>query len=52
MTETPETTSEAPTAEDAQARRQAIVQPLIESVTQREKFLLARSEEHTSEQSQ
>jgi hypothetical protein len=25
----------------AQARRQAIVQPLIESVTQREKFLLA-----------
>ena len=41
MTETPETTPEAATAEDAQARRQAIVQPLIESVTQREKFLLA-----------
>lgn len=41
MSNAPETTPEALQAEDAKARRQAIVQPLIESVTQREKFLLA-----------
>ena len=40
MSETTETTTDQAKA-DAQARRQAIVQPLIESVTQREKFLLA-----------
>lgn len=41
MTETPETPEVDPQAAVRQERRQAIIQPLIEGMQQREKFLLS-----------